>query len=942
MKMKRLLTNFGITVAVAVVTLVFLNSKNAQNYVPRDVNSTGANGMIEWLKSQRGDYQTGEINYEYVKEVEKQVYAQRNAKQSNEFELKWEEMGPDKIGGRTRAILIDKNNTQNIYAGSVSGGLWKSTNGAQTWFKINDKEDNLSVSSICQTDNGYIYYGTGEQEGTGFRGNGIYKSTDGTTFTLLSETSDFNFVYKVIAYNNTIFASTYKGLYKSTDNGDHWTALKQITYGQELRRVDDVAISSNGVLFASVKGEFYKSTDLSTLTKIDSLPSTSVWNAKIDVAPNNPDYIYCSIVYNTYNNPFGSDYQDFDFYLSTDGGTNWTSIRGSYKSNFQPFKGQGYYNNIIKVYPKNENKIIVGGVDTYTWDNVFGWQQVSYWVGNQGINMESYYMHADQHAIVFHPEYNGTTNKRVFFGNDGGVFISENDAQTFTSYNLKYNVTQFYTIAAGPKGKWIAGAQDNGTQYNSREGNNLLRTSEIGGGDGFGCAIPVLSNKLKFYSLYYGRLYRVTESGESQSISITGEEADFHTSIALWESMYDATSIDSVIYTIEDKGLEVGDTIIAKSNQGRRDLLYVLTSADSIATGDTIFPLDFEVKVWDYYQSLFAYATDNGVFVSTRALNLSTTGIYFEKINEIGGSGTNARNLVFSKDGNTLFFSQGNTVYKSTNLLLARRAKTEAIDEGVTVIDMSKVVTQKIGSFSGNVTSISTDPEVSNNIIVTLGGYNAASHVYYSTNAATTVSENLSDNFTDVNGDLPGAPVYSSLIAWNSSNRVSVGTEYGIYTTDAITDGSSAVWIPQTVGIPNVAIFDLFQQTFKNEWENGVINHGYVYAATFGRGVFMSKSNAGPVGIEEINASNNKDLINIVLYPNPVNDIANIKIELNKRSNVNIEVYSISGSKVFTKNYNGTEGNNNFTLNTTTFNAGTYFVKVSTATTNEVVKMIVK
>ena len=36
------------------------------------------------------------------------------------------------------------------------------------------------------------------------------------------------------------------------------------------------------------------------------------------------------------------------------------------------------------------------------------------------------YAHADQHAIAFHPGYNGTTNRIMFVGNDGGVFRTDN------------------------------------------------------------------------------------------------------------------------------------------------------------------------------------------------------------------------------------------------------------------------------------------------------------------------------------------------------------------------------------------------------------------------------------------------------------------------------------------------------------------------------------
>lgn len=944
MKMKRLLTNFGITLVVAAVTLVFLNAESTQNYVPRDLKTNGANGMIEWLKSQRADYKTGEIDYDYVKQVESQIFSQKNARQSNDFELKWQEMGPDKVGGRTRSVLVDKDNSQVIYAGSVSGGLWKTTNGAQTWFKIDDNAANLSVTTLCQTTNGNIFYGTGEQIGTGFIGNGISISTDGINFTVLTNTSDFKFVNKLVAKDNTVYAATKKGLYSTTDNGANW--VKLLIPESSI----DVAVGNNGNVYTMNAGKAYKSNDGSenSFTAIDGLPHTNVWNAKFDVSESNPNYVYCSMVFNTYNNPFNSEYQDFNIFKSTDAGATWESIRGNYTSAFQPYKKQGHYNNVLKVFPNDENRIILGGVDMYTWDTTTDWEQVSYWIGDHEINQDSYYLHADQHAITFDPNFNGTTNKKIYFGNDGGVFISSNSAQTFTSFNLNYSVTQFYSVAAGPKGTWVAGAQDNGTQYNALQGSNLNRTTEVMGGDGFECGMSVLNSEMKFVSLYYGSISRISEDGAPQRISLTSQDADFYTSLAFWESMYDETSIDSVYYTFEDKGIKVGDTIIAYSNQGRRPLPYILSMSDlpteiSDTCSDCVFPQDYEIIIWDTYQSLFAYPTDKGIYMSTRALNLSSTGIYLEQINEIGGTGTNASNLVFSKDGNTLFFSQGNAVYKTTNILNARKIRYDIPSEPrVTLIDMDKVITQKIGTFNGNVTSISTDPEISNNIIVTLGGFNSNSHIYYSTNAATTVSENISDNFADVNGNLPGIPVYSSLVAWNDSRKVAVGTEYGVYTTEDITDAGNSVWVKEEIGLPNVAVFGLFQQTFKNEWENGVINHGYIYAATYGRGVFMSRSNSGPVGIDDIANANKSNKVSVILYPNPVNDVANVKFELTEHSDVNINVYSISGAIVYSNTYNGTKGDNNLTINTSSYKSGTYFVKVSTENSNEVVKMIVR
>ena len=66
------------------------------------------------------------------------------------------------MGGRTRCLLVDKNNSNKVYAGSVGGGLYRSVNGGSTWNVVSSIDANNAVVSICQASNGDIYYGTGE------------------------------------------------------------------------------------------------------------------------------------------------------------------------------------------------------------------------------------------------------------------------------------------------------------------------------------------------------------------------------------------------------------------------------------------------------------------------------------------------------------------------------------------------------------------------------------------------------------------------------------------------------------------------------------------------------------------------------------------------------------------------------------------------------------
>lgn len=97
----------------------------------------------------------------------------------------WVERGPNNVGGRSRAVLFDPNDSSNetVYAGGVSGGLWKNTNISNpnsVWTQLSIPE-NLAVSSITvdPNDSNIIYVGTGETYvGGDVNGNGLWKTTD--------------------------------------------------------------------------------------------------------------------------------------------------------------------------------------------------------------------------------------------------------------------------------------------------------------------------------------------------------------------------------------------------------------------------------------------------------------------------------------------------------------------------------------------------------------------------------------------------------------------------------------------------------------------------------------------------------------------------------------------------------------------------------------------
>ena len=170
------------------------NSGETNGYLPRveAEKAQSPEGAWEIQKMLRGDIETGEMNeaglFELRQEVER--FAANQSVNGRSTEHYWNEMGPDNIGGRTRAIaavIPDDPSVEEtvLYAGSVSGGLWKSYNGGNDWNQVFGL-DQMMIGSIGITKAGHVYVGSGSlfeggggEGGSSFRGRGIWWSADG-------------------------------------------------------------------------------------------------------------------------------------------------------------------------------------------------------------------------------------------------------------------------------------------------------------------------------------------------------------------------------------------------------------------------------------------------------------------------------------------------------------------------------------------------------------------------------------------------------------------------------------------------------------------------------------------------------------------------------------------------------------------------------------------
>ncbi|HLG34264.1 MAG TPA: hypothetical protein VI757_05235, partial [Bacteroidia bacterium] len=351
-----------------------------KKYSPRNstkVDKQDAYGYMQWLISKRANSLTGTIDIADVEAARQQADAMAGGRVLG---LAWEEMGPNNVGGRTRAFLIDRTDHNRLYAGGVGGGLWYSTNAGGSWQRINggDAMNSLSVASICQGTDGHIYFGTGEGlyfnfgDGTGgLEGKGIYKSVNPSStsspaldFALLSFTwqsaqqSTFKHVNKMAASPTNpqrIYAATARGLRITNDGGANWIN----PLGTVLSTGRDVDVASDGTVLACVNNRGYRSAsgDSGTYTLLSGgLPSAGASRVEFAIAPSDPNIMYaCAAISST--NPATNEHL-LNVYMSTNQGSNWTVIGpGGVPTIFDPLGGQGGYNNALSVAPDNAYKI---------------------------------------------------------------------------------------------------------------------------------------------------------------------------------------------------------------------------------------------------------------------------------------------------------------------------------------------------------------------------------------------------------------------------------------------------------------------------------------------------------------------------------------------------------------------------------------------------------
>lgn len=423
--------------------------------------------------------------------------------------ITWQWRGPGNVGGRIRELLIHPTNPARMWAGSAGGGVWRTDNAGALWQPLNSFLPVLGIGCMALDPSNplHLYIGTGEgffdavqgSSNTGvLQGAGVFESFDGgDTWAQIATTAtpDFYFCNRIAicpGQPSVILMGTSTGIWRSTDAGATWSQ-------RTTTRTLDVKFHPTDPLkaVAGRHDSFAQYTLDGGLTWQLAVGPTTSTRVELAYAPGDPNTVYCSA-----SNAAGF----VKVWRSGNGGQQYTL-----RTTGNGVGTYSLYNNCIWVDPTDLNRIAVGAVQIY--------RSID---GGVTLTQFSTGAHPDYHVIREHPSYNGTTNRQIYTGDDGGVHVrTDLLSGNWTALNNNLGITQFYGAAINnTSGTIVAGAQDNGTHRYT--GNPNGWSGDLIGGDGAFCAADP-TNANYFYGEYqYLQIQRSSNGGSSFSGIVSG------------------------------------------------------------------------------------------------------------------------------------------------------------------------------------------------------------------------------------------------------------------------------------------------------------------------------------------------------------------------------------------------------------------------------------
>lgn len=860
--MKKIL--LGLVTASAALALYFNHSEPSQEGV-YTTPPASIEGRAEYELQRLADPQTGEIpDNMRAKELGLASTLPMHGAARGELALAFESIGPFNVGGRTRAFAFDKSDANTFLAGGVSGGMWKSIDAGNSWYRTTTPQQHAATSCIIQDpragNEDVWYYGSGEVVGNSasksfsayYRGNGLYKSTDGgeswtsiaSTTAIPHKSSTWDAVFRVYVDPNftnetVLLVALESGIYRSTDDGQNWTAVLGGNLNAEFT---DLIMTKAGVYYAAIAPNqngsegFWRSTDGINWTEITtpSFPNNHERTVMAIPAINENIVYFFSGTPNAGVNGYSLWRYD---YVSGDGsgtGGTWENRSASLPS--EALSLQGGYSQIVAVKPDDPDYVLIGGTNLYRSTNGFiDTNQIShiggYRVdGDDDFSFRSGIHYPDQQSIAF----DQTDTKRMISTTDGGIHRTQDCTAPFITWerlSRGYVTSQFYGIGIDHETvgseEVMGGLQDRGTFW-TNEADASVDWVSVRGADGAYVWIED-GGEHHYMSTQYANIQRssVNDSGEvNGAFNIMPESLD--------------------------RGSSAGWLFVHP---------FTLDPADN-----NIMYLPYRDEIWR--NSNLAGADDE---------DLS----FWSKVTE--GSGTITAIAASQNPQGVVYWGTSNrAIYKMTDGHLPSATPAQLISDSIT---------------NGAYTScIAIDPADADKVIVVYSNYNTISLWY---------SENGGVSWTDIEGNLKGNPDegvpedftyigdgpsirWAEIAPTEGGNVYFIGTSIGMFSTREI-NGDSTVWKQEGANTIGNVVVDMIDYRAADQW---------LVVGTHGNGIYAANVDFVPsVGIKDEASS-----LDWSIYPNPTTDRINLKFDLKKATTLNIQLFDQAGRALKTMN----------------------------------------
>ncbi len=468
--------------------------------------------------------------------------------------LRWRNIGPFR-GGRSVAVTGSYTDPRVFYFGAADGGVWKTTNGGQTWSNVSDfrvkghapEIASVGAIAVAPSDPNVIWVGTGE---SGLRedltyGTGVYRSTDGGeswSHLGLDDTQQIGAirvhptnpdVAYVAAIGHAFGPNRTRGVYKTTDGGKNWT---QALFVDDTTGAIDIALDpvNPRLLYAAMwhlrrspwgmhagggSSGLWKSTDGGdTWTDISSspgLPNTALGRIGVAVSPSNPRRVYATV-----EAPDSAGEPRGGIFRSDDAGGHWQRTSGDQKWQVRP-----WYYSTITADPQDENTVYVNNLST--WRSIDG--------GHTWTRMAM--PHGDNHLLWIDPK----DPKRMIHANDGGATVSYDRGASWSSIQNQ-PTAQFYHVITDSRFPYrIYGAQQDNTTVSiaSRSDNGRITREDwwpVAGGESAYIAVDPANPDVTYGGGYMGEIWRHDRKTNNSR------------NVAVWLDNYDGYGAKDVPY----------------------------------------------------------------------------------------------------------------------------------------------------------------------------------------------------------------------------------------------------------------------------------------------------------------------------------------------------------------------------------------------------------